>query len=83
MSERRFKLGLVGARGYVGAELVKLLVTHPMISLDFVSSREWAGMPLCAQWPWYPHSKRFVGGCVGTLIRHGQGLAEIRIKPAQ
>ncbi|MCB1553030.1 MAG: N-acetyl-gamma-glutamyl-phosphate reductase [Xanthomonadales bacterium] len=60
MSERRFKLGLVGARGYVGAELVKLLVTHPMISLDFVSSREWAGMPLCAQWPWYPHSKRFV-----------------------
>lgn len=60
MGQRKHKLGLVGARGYVGAELVRLLVGHPSIELDFVSSREWAGMPLCAQWPWFARSKRFV-----------------------
>lgn len=60
MSTTTHRLGLVGARGYVGAELVRLLSGHPFIALDFVSSREWAGTPLCAQWPWYPHSQRFV-----------------------
>lgn len=60
MTTPKHKLGLVGARGYVGAELVKLLTEHPSIELDFVSSREWVGMPLCAHWPWFAHSKRFV-----------------------
>ncbi|MDB6162623.1 MAG: N-acetyl-gamma-glutamyl-phosphate reductase [Xanthomonadaceae bacterium] len=40
MTER---IGLVGARGYVGAELVGLLVGHPHFELAFVSSRQHAG----------------------------------------
>jgi N-acetyl-gamma-glutamyl-phosphate reductase len=37
------RVGLVGARGYVGAELVRLLAGHPGLELAFVASRERAG----------------------------------------
>ena len=33
------KLGIVGARGYVGAELIKLVAAHPRFELAYVSSR--------------------------------------------
>jgi N-acetyl-gamma-glutamyl-phosphate reductase len=36
-------LGIVGARGFVGAELIKLVAGHPGFELAFVSSRELAG----------------------------------------
>ena len=45
------RIGLLGARGYVGAELLKLIARHPRLELGFVSSREWAGQPLSAQLP--------------------------------
>lgn len=44
-------LGIVGARGYVGAELIKLVTAHPGFDLAFVSSRELAGQRLSAQYP--------------------------------
>ncbi len=43
MTEPKFTLGIVGARGYTGAELIRLLAAHPHIELAFVSSRELAG----------------------------------------
>jgi N-acetyl-gamma-glutamyl-phosphate reductase len=45
MSARR-KVGLVGARGYVGSELIGLLAAHPGFELSFVSSRERDGQRL-------------------------------------
>jgi len=39
-------IGLVGARGHTGAELVRLIEAHPTLELSFVSSRELAGKPL-------------------------------------
>ncbi len=45
------RIGLLGARGYVGAEFLHLLASHPSLELGFVSSREWAGQPLSAQLP--------------------------------
>src|SRR5438552_475205 len=39
-------IGLVGARGYVGAELIRLIAAHPALQLAFVVSRELAGTPL-------------------------------------
>ncbi|TXK65809.1 N-acetyl-gamma-glutamyl-phosphate reductase [Alkalisalibacterium limincola] len=47
MAERT-RIGIVGARGYVGGELVRLLAAHPDFELAFVSSRELAGQPLDA-----------------------------------
>ena len=42
------RIGLVGARGYVGAELVRLIAAHPRFDLAYVTSRERAGQPLSA-----------------------------------
>jgi N-acetyl-gamma-glutamyl-phosphate reductase len=42
-SQDRKKVGIVGARGHVGAELIRLLSAHPRLELAFVSSRELAG----------------------------------------
>ncbi|HEX7348222.1 MAG TPA: N-acetyl-gamma-glutamyl-phosphate reductase [Rhodanobacteraceae bacterium] len=36
-------VGIVGARGYTGAELIRLIAGHPALELAFVSSRELAG----------------------------------------
>ena len=36
-------IGIVGARGHTGAELIRLVVRHPALELAFVSSRELDG----------------------------------------
>ena len=40
---RRAKLGIVGGRGHVGAELIRLVAAHSGFELAFVSSRELDG----------------------------------------
>ncbi|KFN41457.1 hypothetical protein N790_12580 [Arenimonas malthae CC-JY-1] len=55
----RISLGLVGARGYVGAELIKLVATHPRFELAFVSSRERDGLRLAEHEPAYTGELRY------------------------
>jgi len=43
MAPTKIKVGIIGARGHTGAELVKLLVDHPGFELALVTSRESAG----------------------------------------
>lgn len=45
-ASKPYRLGLIGARGYVGAELIRLLADHPSIELALVSSREREGLPV-------------------------------------
>ncbi len=40
-------IGIVGARGYAGAELIRLLARHPHLRLKYVSSRELDGQRVC------------------------------------
>ncbi|MDZ4812826.1 MAG: N-acetyl-gamma-glutamyl-phosphate reductase [Pseudomonadota bacterium] len=40
------RIGIIGARGHVGSELIRLILAHPLLELAFVSSRERAGQPL-------------------------------------
>lgn len=40
------RVGLVGARGYTGQELIRLIDHHPSMELAYVSSRELAGTKL-------------------------------------
>lgn len=42
----RYTIGIIGARGHVGAELIGLIAAHPRLELAFVSSRELAGQPV-------------------------------------
>lgn len=39
-------VGLIGARGYVGLELLALLESHPLLDLAYASSRALAGEPI-------------------------------------
>ncbi|NOT88747.1 MAG: N-acetyl-gamma-glutamyl-phosphate reductase [Lysobacter sp.] len=46
MSAGMFRVGIVGARGHVGAELIRLLAAHPRLELAYVGSRELDGQRL-------------------------------------
>jgi len=48
MTVRR-AVGIVGARGHTGAELIRLIARHPRLDLAFVSSRELAGQRVGGQ----------------------------------
>ena len=41
-----FLIGLVGARGHTGRELIRLIAGHPDLMLAYAVSREWAGRPV-------------------------------------
>lgn len=43
MDRARKSVGIVGARGHTGAELIRLIAAHPVLELAFVCSRELAG----------------------------------------
>jgi len=61
-TEQRVKTAVVGASGYSGEELVRLLLAHPYAELAAVTSRQYAGKTLSAVFP------RFVGDAyVDTL----------------
>lgn len=55
----RKRVGLVGARGHVGAELIALLAAHPGFELGFVSSRERDGQPVADHVPAYDGGLRY------------------------
>ncbi len=41
-----YSVGIVGARGYAGAELIGLINRHPFLSLAYAASRSRAGQPV-------------------------------------
>ncbi len=51
MSRRSISVGVIGARGHVGAELIALVAGHPQLQLAYVSSRERAGQRLVEHHP--------------------------------
>ena len=55
-----FRIGLVGARGFVGSELIGLIAANPDFELAFVSSRERVGQLLSDHEPQAPASMRYV-----------------------
>ena len=53
-------VGIVGARGHVGSELIRLIAQHPALELAFVSSRERSGQALAAHETGYRGDLRYV-----------------------
>ena len=51
MKSERIKVAVVGASGYTGQELLRLLAMHPAVELVSVTSRQEAGRPLTAVFP--------------------------------
>lgn len=54
----QIRAGVIGATGYAGAELVRILSEHPMVSLAGITTRNYAGMPLGEV---YPHLYNHIG----------------------
>ena len=59
MSTGPFRVGIVGARGYVGGELIRLLAAHPRFELAYVGSRELDGQRLADHIPAYSGELRY------------------------
>lgn len=52
------KIGIIGASGYTGEELVALLLNHPHAALEVVASRSLAGKPLAEALPRFHNHPR-------------------------
>jgi len=64
-------VGIVGARGHTGAELIRLIAGHPSLELAFVSSRELDGERVDAHVPGYTGGLRY--GNYAADAAAGQG----------
>ena len=52
------KVGIVGAAGYAGAELIRLVLGHPEFELVAITSNADAGQPLSALYPSFAGGSR-------------------------
>lgn len=43
----KIKIGIVGATGYTGLELLRILVNHPFVEISFITSETYQGQMLC------------------------------------
>jgi N-acetyl-gamma-glutamyl-phosphate reductase len=71
------KAAIVGASGYSGEELTRLLLRHPNVELAAVTSRQYAGQPLAGIFPKYSNdprcrSLRFSDPDIGLLAKSAQ-----------
>jgi N-acetyl-gamma-glutamyl-phosphate reductase len=46
------KASIIGASGYIGQELVRLLLLHPEVEIVMLTSRQFAGEPVGKVFPW-------------------------------
>ena len=68
-------IGIVGARGHTGAELIRLIAGHPHFELAFVSSRELDGQPVSEHVPEYRGDLRYSNLTPGQVA--GQRADEV------
>jgi len=62
-----FRVGLIGARGYVGREMLRLVDAHPRLSLAYATSRGTAGKPIAGEIPVYSGNETFIETSPGVL----------------
>ncbi len=53
LASNQLKIGILGASGYTGVELVRLLVRHPNASISLMTANAHAGKPYDAVFPQY------------------------------
>lgn len=50
-TDQKFRIGILGASGYTGADLVRLLVRHPNVKIELMTAERKAGQPISAVFP--------------------------------
>ena len=71
------KVAIVGASGYSGEELVRLLLSHPQAELSAVTSRQYAGQTLAQVFPKFAHHPR------ARELRFSEPKVELLARQAQ
>src|SRR6266513_5730334 len=71
------RIAIVGASGYSGEELVRLLLSHPQVELAAVTSRQYAGQTLAQVFP------RFANHPRAKALRFSEPKAELLAKQAE
>src|SRR5512137_742103 len=71
------QVAIVGASGYSGEELVRLLLSHPQTELTAVTSRQYAGQTLAQVFPKFAHHPR------ARALRFSEPKAEVLAREAQ
>ena len=51
MSKDQIRVGVLGASGYTGADLVRLVLTHPNLRIALMTADRHAGKPMQAVFP--------------------------------
>jgi len=64
------RIGLIGARGHVGGELIRLIAGHPRFELAFVSSRERAGQAVAEYHPGTGGTLRYIEATPENVVSH-------------
>ena len=71
------QVAIVGASGYSGEEIVRLLLSHPHVELAAVTSRQYAGQTLAQVFPKFAHHPR------ARALHFSEPKAELLAKQAQ
>lgn len=77
MQSNKVNVGIVGASGYSGEELVRLLLSHPHVELAALTSRQCAGQTLAQVFPKFAHHPR------SKTLRFSEPNASLLAKQAQ
>ncbi len=67
IEEDQLGVGLIGARGYAGRELLHLIARHPRLQLEFAASRSLAGRPIGDSMSAWPGDDLFVEATPATV----------------
>ena len=51
VQDKKFRVGILGASGYTGADLVRLLVAHPNVEIALMTAERKAGQPIADIFP--------------------------------
>src|SRR6266704_2037547 len=71
------KVAIVGASGYSGEELIRILLSHPQAELSAVTSRQYAGQTVAQIFPRFAHHPR------AKALRFSEPRAELIAREAQ
>ena len=75
----RKTLGIVGARGHTGAELIRLVARHPSLDLAFVSSRELASQRVADHVDGYDGELRYESLGTDDVARRGADVVVLAL----
>src|SRR5690242_11468301 len=79
MTSARKTLGIVGARGHTGAELIRLIAAHPALELVFVSSRELDGQRVADHVAGYADELRYASLDAGAVAAQGADVVVLAL----